>query len=102
MSRTIAAAGMRLGIAALAALGAFALPASIGAAQAATTPVAAAPADCATLQATLDGLTVREEVLQERLAVATPAQKPGLVAAILRLETQIGQVQHQMDLANCP
>jgi hypothetical protein len=100
MVRTIATAGTRIGIVTLAALGAFALP--VGAAQASTTSVAAAAADCAALQATLDGLQVREDVLEERLAVATPAQKPGLIAQILIVQAQEAQVQQQMDLANCP
>lgn len=102
MARTIATAGSRIGIVTLAALGAFALPISIGAAQASATPVTAAAADCAALQATLDGLTVRVDVLEERLAVATPAQKPGIIAQIIRLQAQMTQVQQQMDLANCP
>ena len=89
MVRTIATAGTRIGIVTLAALGAFALP--VGAAQASTTS-----------QATLDGLQVREDVLEERLAVATPAQKPGLIAQILIVQAQEAQVQQQMDLANCP
>jgi hypothetical protein len=102
MARTIATAATRIGIVTLAALGAFALPVSVGAAQASTTSVAAAAADCAALQATYDGLDVRVEVLQERLAVATPAQKPGLIAQIISLSSQMTQVQQQMDLANCP
>jgi hypothetical protein len=102
MVRSIATAGTRIGIVTLAALGAFALPASIGAAEAATKPVAAAAADCAALQATLDSLAVRVDVAQERLATATPAQKPGLIKLIIRLQAQMTQVQHQMDLANCP
>jgi hypothetical protein len=102
MARTIATAATRIGIVTLAALGAFALPVSIGAAEASTTPVAAAAADCAALQAQLEGLQAREDTLQELLAVAPPAQKPGLIAAIRRVQAQEGQVQQQMDLANCP
>lgn len=102
MARSIATAGTRIGIVTLAALGAFALPASIGAAEAATRPVAAAAVDCAALQGTLDSLAVRVDVAQERLATATPAQKPGLIKLIIRLQAQMTQVQHQMDLANCP
>jgi hypothetical protein len=102
MARTIATAGTRIGIVTLAALGAFALPVSVGAAQASTTSVAVAAADCAALQATYDGLGVRVDVLEERLAVATPAQKPGLIAQIIRLQAQMTQVQQQMDAANCP
>jgi hypothetical protein len=102
MARTIATAGTRIGIVTLAALGAFALPVSVGAAQASTPSVAAAAVDCAALQATYDGLQAREDVLQERLATATPAQKPGLIQQILRLEKQLAELRQQMDAANCP
>jgi hypothetical protein len=79
----------------LAALGALATPAL-------ATPAYAAAADCVALQATYDGLQAREDVLQERLATATPAQKPGIIAQIRRIETQLAEVRHQMDLAGCP
>ena len=102
MARTIATAATRIGIVTLAALGAFALPVSVGAAQASTTSVAAAAADCAALQAQLDGLVAREDSLQEMLAEASPSQKPGIIAQIRRVQAQESQVQQQMDAANCP
>jgi hypothetical protein len=102
MARTIATAGKRIGIVTLAALGAFALPVSIGAAEASTAPVAAAAADCAALQATRDGLQAREDYLEELLAVASPAQKPGIIAQIRRVQAQEAEVDRQLALANCP
>ena len=102
MARTITTAGTRIGIITLAALGAFALPVSIGVAQASTRPVAVAAADCAAMQASYDSLQIREDILQERLATAPPAQKPGLVKQILKLEKQMGVLRQQMDAAGCP
>jgi hypothetical protein len=102
MARITATARTRIGIVTLAALGALALPVSIGAAQASTTPVAAATVDCTALQSDYDGLQVRQDVLQERLAVATPAQKPGLIKQIIRLGKQMAELRQQMDAAGCP
>jgi len=99
MARTIASTGTRIGIVTLTALGAFALPFSAGAAQA-STPSAAA--NCAALQVTYDGLSARDDAAQERLATAPAPQKPALIAVILRLDAQMGQVRQQMDAAGCP
>ncbi|GIF18219.1 hypothetical protein BJ973_008818 [Actinoplanes tereljensis] len=86
---------MKRTIVILAALGALATPML-------ATPAYAVTAECASLQAAYDGVQIREDIAQERLATATPAQKPGLVALILRLEAQLGDIRHQMDLAGCP
>jgi hypothetical protein len=81
----------------IALLGALALP---GTAIAAPAPVAAV--DCSALQATYDGLMVRIDTLQERLATAPPAQKPGLIAQIKKYSAQAAAVEQQMDAAGCP
>ncbi|MFI7600488.1 hypothetical protein [Actinoplanes sp. NPDC049681] len=106
MTRIFTTAGTRIGIVTLAACGAFAVPASIAASAA---PRAAAPGvasvvtaaadDCSSIQASIDALEVRVLVLQERLSEAGPAQKPGIIAQIRKLEAQIAQLQR--DLATC-
>jgi len=82
----------------IALLGALALPGS--AIAAAPAPVAAV--DCGALQATYDGLIVRIDTLQERLATAPPAQKPGLIAQIKKYSAQAAAVEQQMQAAGCP
>ncbi len=99
MASTVTA-GKRIGIVTLAALGALALPAAAATASASVTRSAAV--DCAALQATRDGLDARITTLQDMLAEATPAQKPGLIAQIRRLSAQEAAVDQQLDAANCP
>jgi hypothetical protein len=96
----IITAGTRIGIVTLAALGALALPAAATTASASVARPAAV--DCAALQATLDGLDVRITSLQDMLAEATPSQKPGIIARIVRLNAQAAAVEQQLDAANCP
>ena len=105
MTRIFTTAGTRIGIVTLAACGAFAVPASIAAAAAprtaapGVTSVVTAADDCSTIQASIDGLEARVLVLQERLSEAGPAQKPGIIAQIRKLEAQIAKLQR--DLATC-
>ena len=99
MASTITA-GKRIGIVTLAVLGALALPVAATTASASVTRPAAV--DCAALQATLDGLDVRITTLEEMLAAATPAQKPGIIAQLKRLNAQAAVVEQQLDAANCP
>ena len=89
-----------IGIVTLALLGALALPAAAANASAPVTRAAAV--DCAALQATRDALEVRITTLQEMLADATPAQKPGIIAQIKRLSAQEAVVDQQLAAAGCP
>jgi len=98
MASTITA-GKRIGIVTLAVLGALALPAAATAASASVTRAAAV--DCAALQATHDSLEARLATLYEMLAVASPAQKPGIIAQIKRLEAQEAVVDQQLAAAGC-
>ena len=98
MASTITA-GKRIGIVTVAVLGALALPAAATTASASVTRPAAV--DCAALQATHDGLEARLATLYEMLAVASPAQKPGIIAQIKRLEAQEAVVDQQLAAAGC-
>ena len=98
MASTITA-GKRIGIVTLAVLGALALPAAATAAPASVTRAAAV--DCAALQATHDSLEARLATLFDRLAVASPSQKPGIIAQIKRLEAQEAVVDQQLAAAGC-
>ena len=98
MASTITA-GKRIGIVTLAVLGALALPAAATAASASVTRTAAV--DCAALQATHDSLEARLATLYEMLAVASPAQKPGIIAQIKRLEAQEAVVDQQLAAGGC-
>jgi len=91
-------ASRRIGIVTLAALGALALPAA-ATASASVTPTAAA--DCATLFATSDEIDARITTLQEMLATATPAQKPGIIKQIKKLNEQADLVDQQLKAAHC-
>jgi hypothetical protein len=98
MTRTIIV-GKRIGIVTLAAVGALALPAATTAASASVTRVAAV--DCAALHATHDSLEARLATLYDMLAVASPAQKPGIIAQIKRLEAQEAVVDQQLAAGGC-
>lgn len=108
MRNNIAGLRTRVGMVALASLGVLAAPS--GAAAAATTAeavvvhtvsaAAPSPAQCNTIRQQIEALEARELSLQDLLAEATPAQKPGIIKMILRLEAQIAQLQAQ--LAGCP
>jgi len=89
-----------IGIVTLALLGSLALPAAAANASAPVTRAAAV--DCAALHDTRDALEVRITTLQDMLAEATPAQKPGLIAQIKRLNTQATAVDRQLAAAGCP
>jgi len=91
--------GKRIGIVALAVFGALALPATAATASASVTGAAAV--DCAALQATRDGLEARLDTLYEMLAVAPPAQKPGIIAQIKKVEAQETAVELQLAAAGC-
>ena len=97
--RSTITAGKRIGIVTLAVLGALTLPATAATASASVTRAAAV--DCATLQATHDSLEARLSTLYDRLAVASPAQKPAIIAQIKRLEAQEGVVDQQLAAAGC-
>ena len=99
MTSTITA-GKRIGIVTLAVFGALAVPATAATAASASVTRAAA-VDCAALQATHDGLEARLATLYEMLAVASPAQKPGIIAQIKRLEAQEAVVDQQLAAAGC-
>jgi len=96
MVRSITTAGARLGIVTLAAIGAFAVPASIAAAAPAGTSVAT---DCDSLQTAVDGLKARIATLEEMLADAPPPMKPGIIAQLKKLNAQLADLEHQ--LATC-
>lgn len=99
MASTITA-GRRIGIVTLAVLGALALPAAATTASASVTRPAAV--DCAALQATRDGLEVWITTVQDMLAEAPPAQKPGLIAQIKKLNAQADAIDQQLAAGNCP
>ncbi|GAA2636710.1 hypothetical protein [Paractinoplanes durhamensis] len=80
---------------ALALLAALALPVAVA------TPASAA-VDCVALQAALDGYDIRITILQERLAEAGPAQKPGIIAQIKRLSALAAVIEQQLIAGNCP
>jgi hypothetical protein len=108
MRNNVASLCTRVGIAALASLGVFAVPG--GAASAAPSQEIAAvhsilaaaptPAQCADIRQQIEGLDARVLTLQDLLAEATPSQKSGIIRLILKLEAQIGELQTQ--LAGCP
>ena len=99
MASTITA-GKRIGIVTVAVFGALALPAAATAASASVTRAAAV--DCAALHATHDSLEARLATLFDRLAVASPSQKPGIIAQIRKLEAQEAVVDQQLAAAGCP
>jgi hypothetical protein len=93
--------GKRIGVVTLAVLGALAIPATAATASASASVIRAAAVDCAALQATHDSLEARLATLYEMLAVASPAQKPGIIAQIKRLEAQEAVVDQQLAAAGC-
>jgi hypothetical protein len=108
MRNNVATLCARVGIAALASLGVFALPG--GAASAApsletaaahsTLAAALTPEQCDAIQQQIDGLNARVLTLQDMLADASPAVKASLIKMIRKLEAQISVLEAQ--LAGCP
>jgi hypothetical protein len=108
MRNNVANLCARVGIATLASLGVFAV--SGGAASAAPSQKIAAvhsifaavptPEECSALRQQIEGLEARVLSLEELLGEATPAQKPGIIKMIRKLDAQIAELQAQ--LAGCP
>ena len=109
MRINVATVCARVGIAALAALGVFAMPA--GAASAAVgqktavvytiSAAALTPAQCDALRLESESLDVRIISLQDRLAEAPAYQKAALIKQILKLEAQQAAIDAQI-AAGCP
>jgi hypothetical protein len=84
----------RIGLATVVAVGSLAL---IAGPAAAAVP---APVPCSAIPGTIATLELRVEVAQERLETATPSQKHDLILLIIRLQSQIHDLEVQ--LAHCP
>jgi ABC-type glycerol-3-phosphate transport system substrate-binding protein len=108
MRNNVATLCARVGIAALASLGVFAV--SGGAASAApsqkitvvhsVSAAALTPAQCAALQQQIDTIEVRVTTLQELLETAPASTKGDIIKKILSLEAQGAALQAQYD-AGC-
>jgi hypothetical protein len=108
MRNNVATVCARVGIAALASLGMFAVPG--GAASAAPSreiavvhsafAAAPTPEECSAIHRQIEGLEARILSLQERLGEATPAKKPGIIRMIRKLGAQIVELQAQLE--GCP
>jgi hypothetical protein len=107
MRTNVATLGVRVGIAALASAGVFAL--SGGTASAApsqtvavghsTLAAAPTPAQCSAIRQQIEGIDARVLTLQDMLGEASPSQKAAIIALIRRLEAQSAALQAQ--LAGC-
>jgi hypothetical protein len=89
-----------LGIAALAAVAVFGIPAGAALAAPTVTAVAPTPAECAALPQTIAGLEGQISAAEELLQNATPAQKPGIIRRIQRLNATLAEKEAR--LALCP
>jgi hypothetical protein len=108
MRNNVATLGARLGVAALASLGVFALSGGTASAAPSQTTVAVhstlaaapTPEQCNAIRQQIEGIEARVLSLQDLLGEASPSQKGAIIVIIRRLEAQIAALQAQS--AGCP